>query len=157
MVPVWVRVPSPIFRRPLRTRPLTASVFALLYRCFDSHVLTAIAGFARSFALRRCDWWSGSCIRFWSGINDHKISRIPCERRRLPAVVRPAFNRNGFRCCPPVLLAPIPGDHDRQISGLARQSIKSALRSATHDYSDRFLSCHADRLSVCRAPYAASV
>ena len=38
--------------------------------------------------------------------------------------------------------ASIPRDHDRQVSGLAREGIESAKGAATHDDADRFLLCH---------------
>lgn len=78
------------------TRPLTASVFAPLDRSHGSQVLAAVACLARRSPVQRCDWWRGRLVGFLSGVNDHKISSIPCEWWRLPAVARPAFDRSRF-------------------------------------------------------------
>jgi hypothetical protein len=77
--------------------------------------------------------WRRCSVGFRSVANDHEISRLPGERRRLPAVGRPPFNGNVSGRGSAIFAAPIPGDHDRQVSGFGRHRLKSAQGSATHN------------------------
>src|SRR5688572_8213502 len=95
-----------------------------------------------------CRSWDRGRGLLFSGLDDDKISDLPAEGWRGPPIDGPTLDGSRFARCPPVLRASIPGQHYRQLRGLAREGIETAQRPPSHDDAKRFHFCHTRRISV---------